>query len=103
MKITEEQKALADKLTKLHIRPAVVKQEVMKLEPDVKECHVNNLVKNTRKRLGFYNNEKYHALNTKEKEKERKKPKHRNRGYHHKSNNSKKHRKLLITEDDFFS
>lgn len=102
MKITNEQKALAEKLTKLHIRPAVVKQEVMKLEPDVKECHVNNLVKNTRKRLGFYKKETFHKskLNPySEKEKERKKSK--KKSYHHESKKAKKNRKLLI-EDDFF-
>lgn len=93
MKITNEQRALAEKLTKLHIRPAVVKQELMKLNPEVKECHINNLVKSTRKRLGFYNQEKFHALATKEEEKERKKPKKKRKP------NMKKYRNQLRAED----
>lgn len=97
MKITDEQRDKAEELTKLHIRPAVVKQELLKLNPEVGECHINNLVKNTRKRLGFYNKEKYHTPKTKAEEKERKKSKKRNKRY--RGANKKKNRKQLLAED----
>ena len=45
MKITNEQRELAEKLTKLHIRPAVVKQELLKLNPEVKRVPYKQLGK----------------------------------------------------------
>ena len=93
MKITNEQRELAEKLTKLHIRPAVVKQELLKLNPEIKECHINNLVKNTRKRLKLYSQETFHTPKSKAMEKERKKSKKK------KKTDVKKYRKQLQAED----